>query len=101
MKDFVYVTLRKLCTNDVKPKSLRVHKPVGLPRIAPPGGGVVSGYRVPEGTFVSVHPLTLSRSPKMFRDPDAFHPERWIAGNDSIFSADVRNAVQAFSVGPH
>jgi len=78
--------------------------PVGLPRIVPPGGGMVSGYSLPENTFVNVHPLTLSLSEKFFHDPQGFHPERWIVSNtkdaNSPFYTDNLDAVQAFSVGP-
>jgi cytochrome P450 len=75
-------------------------RPVGLPRVVPQGGGTVSGYQLPEGTFVNVHPLTLSRSPTMFHDPDGFHPERWMPEGGPVFSSDVQNAVQAFGIGP-
>lgn len=65
----------------------------------PPEGGTVTGIWLPPGTYVNVHPLTLSRSPDLFHKPDDFLPERWV-GKDAAFDHDQRNAVQAFSVGP-
>jgi cytochrome P450 len=100
-KGFDYATQREWCIYPSRHYILLTScRPVGLPRVVPPGGGTVSGYQLPEGTFVNVHPLTLSRSPTMFHDPDEFHPERWMEESGSIFTSDVRNAVQAFSVGP-
>ncbi|KAF2688531.1 cytochrome P450 [Lentithecium fluviatile CBS 122367] len=73
--------------------------PVGAPRITPPGGGSVAGHWLPEGTFVNVHRLTLSRSPDLFYESEAFLPERWL-GEDPLFANDQRAAVQTFGVGP-
>ncbi|KAF2246979.1 cytochrome P450 [Trematosphaeria pertusa] len=74
--------------------------PVGAPRIVPPGGGMVSGERLPEGTFVNVHSLTVSRSPKLWYDSDAFRPERWLDSKSPEFEMDQQNAIQPFGVGP-
>jgi cytochrome P450 len=64
----------------------------------------VSGYLLPENTFVNVHPLTLSLSPRHFHDPKGFHPERWLSSAKKDTSCpyfnDDRDAVQAFGVGP-
>lgn len=81
---------------------LTVTSPVGLPRVVPPGGGTVSGYSLPEGIFVNVHPLTLSLSPKHFHNPQTFYPERWLPHKDpnSPYRKDNVEAVQAFGVGP-
>ncbi|KAF5878907.1 putative cytochrome p450 monooxygenase protein [Botrytis fragariae] len=76
--------------------------PVGLPRVVPPGGARVCGYDLPENIFVNVHPLSISLSSEYFHKPSEFHPERWLAANDSSspFYNDNRNAVQVFGVGP-
>ncbi|KAF2875655.1 cytochrome P450 [Massariosphaeria phaeospora] len=74
--------------------------PVGAPRVTPPGGATVCGTWLPGETFVNVHPLALNRSPVMFHDPNAFHPERWLSSAPPAFSEDKKNAVQAFGVGP-
>lgn len=51
---------------------------------------------------MNVHPLAISLSPKYFHKPTEFHPERWLAANDtsSPFHNDHRSAIQAFGVGP-
>jgi cytochrome P450 len=72
---------------------------VGLPRIVPPGGASVVGNWLPDGTFVNIHPLALSRSPDMFYRPEAFIPERWL-GTDPAFVKDRHDAVQVLGVGP-
>ncbi|TGO73048.1 hypothetical protein BELL_0396g00070 [Botrytis elliptica] len=76
--------------------------PVGLPRVVSPDGGRVCGYNLPPNIFVNVHPLSISLSAEYFHKPSEFHPERWLAANDSSspFHNDNRNAVQVFGVGP-
>lgn len=61
---------------------------------------MVSGERLPEGTFVNVHSLTVSRSPKLWYDSDAFRPERWLDSKSPEFEMDQQNAIQPFGVGP-
>jgi cytochrome P450 len=40
----------------------------------------VDGYRVPEGTKVSVPQIHVQRDARFFTDPDSFRPERWTDG---------------------
>lgn len=75
-------------------------RPVGAPRIVPQGGGTVSGKWFPEGVFVNVHALTVSRSPRLFHDPETFCPERWFDEKDPCFANDQLNAIQPFGTGP-
>ncbi|TVY48007.1 Versicolorin B desaturase [Lachnellula occidentalis] len=78
--------------------------PIGLPRITPAGGATISGFFVPENTFVNMHPLTISLSPEHFHEPLKFCPERWLSTSTedttSPFFKDNREAVQTFGVGP-
>lgn len=76
------------------------HRPVGAPRITPKGGGKVAGEWLPEGVFINVHALTVSRSPKFFHNPEAFCPERWLHQKEPCFSNDRLDAIQPFGVGP-
>jgi cytochrome P450 len=39
----------------------------------------------------------MYHSPKLFKDPESFVPERWTG--DARYAKDVRSAVQPFSVG--
>lgn len=58
---------------------------------------VIDGKVVPPGTLVGVSPWAAYHSADNFHDPDAFVPERWLAGSGKV---DVLDAVQPFSVGP-
>ncbi|RFU24149.1 hypothetical protein B7463_g12191, partial [Scytalidium lignicola] len=60
--------------------------PASLPRVAPKGGGIIDGVKVPENTIVSCQSLTLQRDPAIFPDPDSFLPERWLhdSGKDDM-----------------
>jgi len=73
---------------------------VGAPRVVPLEGGIVAGERLPGGVTVNVHALTLSKSPKLWYDPEAFRPERWLNNKSPEFEMDRQNVVQPFGVGP-
>ncbi|KIW01823.1 uncharacterized protein PV09_06675 [Verruconis gallopava] len=82
-------------------EALRCYPPVpgALPRAVPGDkGAIIDGAWVPSGTAVSVYQTAACRSPKNFRDPDAFVPERWLG--DARYANDVRDACQPFGYGP-
>lgn len=81
-------------------ESLRMYPPVGngLPRIVPAGGATVCGQHIAGGTTVSVHHYAVYHQPSLFRDPNEFHPERWLG--DPKYADDTREALQPFHVGP-
>lgn len=81
-------------------ESLRRYPPVviGLPRVVPKGGATVAGQFVPEGTTVAVWHYAISQDPKLWTDPNGFHPERFLG--DPRFKGDVLEAMQPFSLGP-
>lgn len=68
--------------------------PTGLPRYSP--GETVDGHYVPAGVEVMVHPWTLTRSTKYWKDPWKYNPERWLDPK----STDVKEAAQPFLLGP-
>ena len=83
-------------------ESLRRYPPVpgALPRAVPgKDGAIIDGRHVPSGTAVSVYQWAANHSPKNFRDPELFVPERWL-GTDEKYANDVREACQPFSYGP-
>ncbi|MFB6270562.1 MAG: cytochrome P450 [Halobacterium sp.] len=43
---------------------------------------VVGGYRIPEGTFVTVPQFVVHRDPRWWDDPHAFDPDRWAGIDD-------------------
>ncbi|EHK17892.1 uncharacterized protein TRIVIDRAFT_44583 [Trichoderma virens Gv29-8] len=58
---------------------LALANPTRLPRIVPSGGLKVSGLPIiPEGTSVGIGAYSLHFNPKVFPEPDAFVPERWL-----------------------
>ncbi|PYH65111.1 cytochrome P450 [Aspergillus vadensis CBS 113365] len=72
--------------------------PSGLPRQVPGEGFQIAGRWVPGGAAVSVHSWATSRSPKNFRNPDKFIPERWLG--EPSYKDDNLQSVQVFHVGP-
>ncbi|KAF2186550.1 benzoate 4-monooxygenase cytochrome P450 [Zopfia rhizophila CBS 207.26] len=87
--------------NAVIEEGLRVYPPLvtGLCRLPPPGGDIVDGHFVPEGTTVATHCYVTFHSPSNFNLPEEFIPERWL-GTDKRFANDKREALQPFSLGP-
>ncbi|KAF2165001.1 hypothetical protein M409DRAFT_67672 [Zasmidium cellare ATCC 36951] len=82
-------------------ESLRIYPPVPpstLPRKTQSGGVSICGHFVPGDVVVGVHPLATFHSPRHFKDPQEFHPERWL--NDAKYQNDHLDAVEPFSVGP-
>ncbi|KAI1490110.1 cytochrome P450 [Biscogniauxia mediterranea] len=60
-------------------ETLRLHPavPAPLPRVVPPEGAELAGYRVPPGIVVSTQARSLHKNPEAFPDPERFIPERW------------------------
>ncbi|KAJ5499291.1 Cytochrome P450 [Penicillium expansum] len=81
-------------------EALRMYPPIanGLPRVCPEGGAQVLGEYVPANTFVSVHQWALYRREEYFKDPNTYHPERFL--DDPSFADDRREVLQPFHTGP-
>ncbi len=80
-------------------EGLRVFCPVpmALPRLVPVGGSTVDGVALPGGTIVSCQPYTLHRlDTRVFPDPDAFVPDRWL---DAEGAAERNGLFFAFAAG--
>ncbi|OCK74496.1 cytochrome P450 [Lepidopterella palustris CBS 459.81] len=86
-------------TTAVLEESMRVYPPVpiGMPRVIPKGGLTVLGKYLPAKTIVSVHQYASYHSPKYWRDPEKFAPERWL--DDPYYADDDRRIFQPFSLG--
>ena len=57
--------------------------PTRFPRVVPPQGFSFETreklhYEIPAGTLVGVQPFTVHLNPRVFPDPLAFKPERWL-----------------------
>ncbi|KXH43410.1 hypothetical protein CSAL01_05202 [Colletotrichum salicis] len=72
--------------------------PVGVWREVPESGSAVAGHWIPEKTRVSVPQFPANHSPRNFKDPEAFIPERWIPGPD--YEPNTKDMVQPFPIGP-
>ncbi|CAG8896929.1 unnamed protein product [Penicillium egyptiacum] len=81
-------------------EALRMYPPLplGMPRVVPSGGAVVSGHLVPENTTVAVASWATYQSSSNFKDPQLFFPERWL--NTFRGTDNIEGAMQAFSLGP-
>lgn len=82
-------------------EALRLWAPgtLPLPRYVPVGGSTLDGYFVPGGTVVSCQSYTIHRyDQKVFANPEAFMPERWLANGDA---AERKRHMFAFGMGPH
>ncbi|KAJ5598078.1 elymoclavine monooxygenase [Penicillium hordei] len=79
-------------------EALRLSSPVPgcLPRLVPEPGTKCGTIFLPPGTTVSVSLLSIQQNEHIFRDPQAFLPERWL-GEDA---AATRKWNVAFSRGP-
>ncbi|PVH72767.1 cytochrome P450 [Cadophora sp. DSE1049] len=84
--------------NGVINETLRLHPPVpgGVSRLTPKEGVQIGEVRVPGETVVSVPLWTVGRSPKAWKQPLVFLPERWAADSDLIIN---KSAFAPFSVG--
>jgi len=80
-------------------EAFRLYPPVdgGSNRVVPPGGTIIDGHFVPEGTHVGVPQTPAYRSQRNFKDPHLFIPERW---TDDSYATDNRSILQPFSIGP-
>ncbi|ETW76221.1 cytochrome P450 monooxygenase 18-like protein [Heterobasidion irregulare TC 32-1] len=88
--------------NAVIDESLRLGTPFpGLPRVSPPGGAIIDGAYIAEGTIVSVPTYAQQISEENFwPEPLQFKPERWLPEGLGPGSRTCRSALMAFSFGP-
>lgn len=68
-------------TSAVFNEALRLYPPASAFGRRPLVDVVLGGYRIAKGTSVFVSPYVTHRNPRYFPDPDAFVPERWLAGD--------------------
>ena len=78
--------------------------PSELSRTVLPGGMVVDGDFIPEGTMVGTAAWTDGRNEQSFSDASTYCPERWIVNEESGNSAEdvarLRASFHPFSAGP-
>lgn len=84
---------------------LQPPSPSNLQRICPPGGALICGKHIPEGTRVRFSPYAIHRDPRYFDRPEEFRPERWMKeeiSDKKVEKASILNekAFFAFLLGP-
>ncbi|OAV99731.1 cytochrome P450 67 [Puccinia triticina 1-1 BBBD Race 1] len=57
---------------------LQPPSPANLQRMCPPGGAVICGRHIPEGTKVRFSNYAVQRDERYFDQPDEFRPQRWL-----------------------
>ncbi|KAK8017822.1 cytochrome P450 [Apiospora rasikravindrae] len=79
--DFTYEHVRSLpYLGMVLDESMRLYNTVvggSLRRSVPEGGRQLAGYYIQQGTTVAILQYSLQRDGAIFKDPEAFRPERW------------------------
>ncbi|MCJ1381132.1 hypothetical protein MMC17_004241 [Xylographa soralifera] len=75
-----------------------------LPRAVLPGGIIIDGNYIPEGTIVGVGHWAFYRNGEYFLDPNVYRPERWIVDDEAgVTAEDVarsRSSCSPFAAGP-
>jgi len=86
--------------NAVVSEGLRYLPPVptGFSRKVGPGGEVVAGHFIPEGTSLCISQYPAYHDEMNFKNADSFVPERWLGDED--YANDKRQGCQPFSFGP-
>ncbi|KAK2604636.1 hypothetical protein N8I77_007549 [Diaporthe amygdali] len=81
-------------------ETMRLHPaaPAAFQRMTPPGGSVVFGEHMREGTTLGIWQWVAYHDPANFLYPDSFIPDRWL--NDRRFDNDKKDVFQPFSYGP-
>lgn len=78
-----HAALRELTYTEAAVKeALRLHPPLFMLVRVVKKGFTYKKWFVPEGTWIVVSPTVSHRIPTVFRDPDAFDPERFLAGRE-------------------
>lgn len=83
-------------------EGLRLFPPLpgSMRRVVGPGGRLVAGFFIPEGTLVVVDLFATGRSSMNFAHPLEFRPERYLENPDPEFASDRRKSMRVFSAGP-
>jgi cytochrome P450 len=85
-------------TRAVVEETLRLYPPVPLLAREAVTEGELAGRRVPKGSLVIVVPWLLHRHAKLWQEPDAFRPERFLPGGEA--ATKPRYVWIPFAIGP-
>jgi cytochrome P450 len=84
-------------TKAVVEEAMRLYPPAAMLSREAIGPDVLAGRRIPAGTVVTISPFLLHRHRLLWRDPDAFDPERFLGANRDAID---RFAYIPFGAGP-
>jgi cytochrome P450 len=84
-------------TKAVLEEALRLYPPAAMLSREAIGPDILAGRRIPAGTVVTVSPFLLHRHRTLWKDPDAFDPERFLGVNRESID---RYAYIPFGAGP-
>jgi cytochrome P450 len=84
-------------TRAVLEESLRLYPPAALLSREAIGEDWLAGARIPAGTTVTVAPYLLHRHRRLWKEPDAFNPDRFLGANREAID---RWAYIPFGAGP-
>ena len=84
-------------TRAVVQETLRLYPPVPLQAREAAREDVIRKRRIPKGSVVILVPWLLHRHRRLWTEPDAFVPERWLPGGSG---APSRYAYVPFAIGP-
>lgn len=65
-------------------ETLRLHPPIPLTPREARDDCVVAGYHIPKGTWVFINTWKLQRDPRVWTDPLAFKPERFLTSHREV-----------------
>ena len=86
-------------------ETMRLKPPLLLPRVCvAPGGSTIGGFHVGRGTVVLANNHALTSSPLLWREPQLFRPERFLAEERKLSMREASGSVEAckfipFSIG--
>lgn len=102
-----YISYRETTTHlpylcAVIKEAMRLHPSIGLilERHVPQGGATICGQHIPEGTIVGINAWVLHRDPRVYADPDAFVPERWLDSSSPEKLKEMEQSFFVFGAGP-
>jgi sterol 14-demethylase len=76
-----HAVLRELTyVENVVKEALRLHPPLFMLVRVAQVDWEYGGYHIPKGTWIVISPTVSHRMPEVFRDPDAFDPDRFAEG---------------------
>jgi hypothetical protein len=82
-------------------ETLRLYSPSPAiqPRVTPPGGTTIDGFRIPGGITVGTAAYCLHMNERVFPNAAEFRPERWLKSEDPEMLKEMNHWFWAFGSG--